>query len=403
MLKRLSTLTVTGVLAPSCISAALAASCIGAAQADPAADFKHGDLGAAEAGYAAALAAAPKDPGALLGLARVRLYQDRRADAERLAEAVPASDAGAAAAVRVIAEAKRRDAALDPANVVLPPGGVRVPFAATDPLPILKVRVNDKADAYFVLDTGASEAVLDPAFADELGIATEAAGSGVFAGGKTAQMRSATVDSLNLNGAVVRHVPVRVLPTRNFQLDNVHRLDGIIGTGILYRFLATIDYPRGELTLRSRDASAEFERSAAARGDVIVPMWLVGDHFIFARARLNDGPERIFNIDTGGAGAGVVPSTASMADSHVVLDTAHTTEGQGGGGSVKVVPFTAKVSVATLQRADVPGLYTPEGDQYGIFPFETGGSLSHLFFRPYALTFDFVAMKLVVDTPHSAS
>ena len=40
----------------------------------------------------------------------------------------------------------------------------------TDPLPILKVRVNEKADAYFLLDTGAPTASLDPAFASELGI-----------------------------------------------------------------------------------------------------------------------------------------------------------------------------------------------------------------------------------------
>jgi hypothetical protein len=44
-------------------------------------------------------------------------------------------------------------------------------------------------------------------------------------------------------------------------------------------------------------------------------------------------------------------------------------------------------------------MYTPEGNQYGIFPFETGGSLSHLYFHTHALTFDFVAMKLVLEKP----
>ena len=127
-------------------------------------------------------------------------------------------------------------------------------------------------------------------------------------------------------------------------------------------------------------------------------MWLFGDHFILARAKMNDGPERLFNIDTGGAGVGVMPSPASMADSKVKLDTAHSGEGQGGGGSVKVIPFTATVQLASIKRDDVPGLYTPDGNQYGLFPFDIGGSLSHQFFRPYALTFDFVAMKLVVAT-----
>jgi hypothetical protein len=368
---------------------------IATARADAEADLKRGDFAASEAGHVAALAANPKDPAALLGLARIRLYQDRRADAERLAAEVPADDPAAKTAERILAEAKRRDAALDPANIVVPAAGAHVPFVATDPLPILKVRVNDKADAYFFLDTGASDAILDPAFASELGIAAQDAGSGTFAGGKSAQLKSATLDSLALGGVRVRHLPITLLPTRGFQLDGVHRLDGIVGTGVLYRFLSTVDYARGELVLRPRADSVAFERSASAHKDVVAPMWLVGDHFIFARARLNDGPERLFNIDTGGT-FGVMPSPASMADSHVELDTAHAGEGQGGGGPVKAVPFTAKVRFESIARDDVPGLYTPEGNQFGLFAFETGGALSHLFFRPYAVTFDFVAMKLVI-------
>jgi hypothetical protein len=369
------------------------------ARAGAEADFEHGDWSAAEAGWSAALHADPKDAAALLGLARLALYEDRRTEAERLAGAIPPGDPSAAKAAGIIVEAKRRAADLDPANLSLPKDGTHVPFVITDPLPVLKVRVNDKADAFFLLDTGASEAVLDPAFADELGIASSAAGTGTFAGGKTAAVRSATLDSLALGDARIRRLPIKLVPTRGFKLDAEHRLDGIIGTGVLYRFLSTIDYPRGELLLRPRDASAEFEHLALEKKATIAPMWLTGDHFIFTRARLNAGPERLFNVDTGGAGVGVMASPASMADSHITLDTAHAGEGQGGGGTVKVVPFSASVTLQALEQNDVPGTYTPEGNQYGIFPFEVGGSLSHLFFHPYALTFDFVAMKLVLEKP----
>jgi hypothetical protein len=41
----------------------------------------------------------------------------------------------------------------------------------------------------------------------------------------------------------------------------------------------------------------------------------------------------------------------------------------------------------------VRGFYTPRGS---IFPFEFQGSISHGFFRPYALTLDFNAMLLVM-------
>ncbi len=88
------------------------------------------------------------------------------------------------AATKILTKVKRRDGALDPATVTVPKDGTRVPFAITDPLPILKVRVNDKADAYFLLDTGAPTASLDPAFASELGLKTEEDGTGTFLGAR---------------------------------------------------------------------------------------------------------------------------------------------------------------------------------------------------------------------------
>jgi hypothetical protein len=370
------------------------------ASADAQGDFKRGDLAAAVKGWSAAIASDPKDADALLGLARIRLYEDRRKDAARLANAASAaSPSAAAAATKILTEVKRRDDALDPANVTLPKEGAHVPFAITDPLPILKVRVNDKADAYFLLDTGAPTASLDPAFASELGIATEDNGTGTFLGGKTATIKRATLSSLTLGSATIRNLPVALFPTRGFDLDARYRLDGVIGTGVLYRFLSTIDYPHGELVLRPRDAAADFERRAAESNAVSAPMWLVGDHFIFIQANVNDGPERLFNVDTGAAGVGIMPSPATVADSHITLDTAHATEATGGGGKVKIVPFVATVRFATIRRTAVPGSYTPDGSLYGLFPFEAGGSLSHLVFRPYAMTFDFVAMKLFLAGP----
>ena len=391
MQRALSVLALAGVLVwalPSPVSA------------DAEGDFKRGHLAAAARGWTAASASNPKNADALLGLARIRLYEDRREDAARLAKAASAANPSTGdAATKILTEVKRRNDALDPANVSVPKDGAHVPFVITDPLPILKVRVNEKADAYFLLDTGAPTASLDPAFASELGIKAEEGGTGTFLGGKTATIKRATLSSLTLGSATVRNLPVMLFPTRGFKLDKTHTLDGVIGTGVLYRFLSTIDYPHGELVLHPRDASADFERRSAESNDVSVPMWLVGDHFIFIQANVNDGPERLFNVDTGGAGMGIMPSPATIADSHITLDTAHASEAMGGGGGVKIVPFFATVQFASIRRADVPGSYTPEGNLYGLFPFEAGGSLSHLFFRPYALTFDFVAMKLLVAGP----
>jgi hypothetical protein len=67
----------------------------------------------------------------------------------------------------------------------------------------------------------------------------------------------------------------------------------------------------------------------------------------------------------------------------------------GGGGPVTVYPFTADLTPGDARRDKVRGLYgaLPPGfeERHG---FRTGGLISHGFFRPFAVTFDFQAMTI---------
>ena len=60
------------------LAAALVRALPSSASADAQGDFKRGDLAAAAKGWTAAIASNPKNTDALLGLARIRLYEDRR-------------------------------------------------------------------------------------------------------------------------------------------------------------------------------------------------------------------------------------------------------------------------------------------------------------------------------------
>jgi hypothetical protein len=187
-------------------------------------------------------------------------------------------------------------------------------------------------------------------------------------------------------------VPAIINPA---ELPGLHT-DGVIGTGLLMQALATIDYCRGRLVLAPRGASAAFERRAAASGANVVPMWLVGDHFIFARAEINR-VQGLFSIDTGLAGGGLVATKSTVEAAGIVIDDRKTSVGQGGGGAVSFVPFRADARLGALARRDVPGVYMSDGDPYGIFRFKVAGALSHSFFRQSRVTFDFDAMKLVTE------
>ncbi len=129
-----------------------------------------------------------------------------------------------------------------------------------------------------------------------------------------------------------------------------------------------------------------------------MPMWLVADHFIFARGRLNQAPEALFLIDTGLAGGGLSAPKASLEAAGITIDESQAVTGMGGGGPARIVPFTADATLGALTRRGVRGVHSPDGEATAIFPFQTGGLLSHGFFRQSRLTFDFEAMRLVTES-----
>jgi len=358
--------------------------------------FAGGDFDAAAAAYTAALAQNPNDAAANLGLSRIELYRNHLSASESLFRKALSDAATAPAAQRGLATiATRRGTAgqyrVEPVGY----GKATVPFVQTDPLPIVRVRIGAR-QSYFLIDTGAPDIALDGTFAQELKLKTKSTGLGVFAGGQRAKTRSTLLPQLTIGGLKIRNVPAAVLPTRNF--GGKYRIDGVIGTGFLARFVSTLDYLHGSLILRSQQAWAA-EQAALPSGTAVVPMWLVGDHFIFARGRINDAPEALFNIDTGLAGGGVQATKAEVAAAHIVLDEAHAGTGMGGGGVVRFIPFRAVVSVDGASVTDVPGIYTPEGDQFGIFPFSVAGAISHGFFRRFSVTFDFSTMQMTIQQP----
>ena len=85
-----------------------------------------------------------------------------------------------------------------------------------------------------------------------------------------------------------------------------------------------------------------------------------------------------------------------MKKAHITLENSHKGQMQGPGGAVVAINFTTSLTVGATPQGKVPAMLTPDGDQYGIFPFEVGGTVSHEFFRESAVTFDFAAMKMVI-------
>jgi hypothetical protein len=208
----------------------------------------------------------------------------------------------------------------------------RIKFLKIDPLPLLKVRINGGDEVTFFIDTGGSEVALDRDFARELGVPQFGAVRGTFSGGEHADVQNARIESLTAGDWTIKNLPIAALALRQLSASfGVKRIDGIIGTNLLYHFLATIDYPRGELVLRRKSAKS-LEQFAAAQS-------------------LRRG---------------------------------------GGAGKLKIVPYVVhRLSCGPMQEDNVPGLYDGPFPWENLFGFQLAGMVGHDFLKRYAVTFDF--------------
>jgi len=340
------------------------------------------DLASAETWLKKAMGLKPeeKEPKALMG----EMYY-RRDDYEK---AAPFFEA---VGQKAKAEKLRAFQGKTPFLIESGPGTTSVKFILTDPLPSVKLTLNGQ-EGTFLIDTGGWELHVNSSFAEKCGIRPLAEKqTATYAGGKKAALSHALADTVGLGEFRLRNVPV-VIP----QGPGLGGIDGVIGTVVLYHFLFTLDYPGGQLILRRNtpEISSAVRTEADSAGAFRMPFWLAGDHYVYAWGTVNGAGPYLFLVDTGMGGGGFDCPDYVIKEASIKLPEQGFT-GQGGGGPVTVYPFTADLTLGEAREADVRGLHGAiPGDLAERFGFRMGGLISHGFFRPYAVTFDFRSMTL---------
>jgi hypothetical protein len=274
----------------------------------------------------------------------------------------------------------------------------RLKFVRTDPLPIVNVRVNGGDEVTFFIDTGGSEVALDTDFAKELGVPQFGSVQGTFSGGQHAEVQQGRIESLTVGGWTVKNLPAVMLPLRQLSEGlGVKQINGIIGTTLFYHFLATMDYPRGELVLRRKTNLKQFKATISGKR-VVVPMWMASDHFMVAWGRVETLTPSLLFVDTGLVGAGVKLAESVIKEAGIKLEEDKAFEGAGGGGTLKIVPYAVhQLSFGDIREENVPGLYDGPFPWENTFGFHLAGMVGHDFFKPYALTFDFQNMQILLQ------
>jgi hypothetical protein len=397
--------------------------------------FRTGEFAQADEQYAKIAADHPDDYSATLQLGRIALLSNRLDDAEHwLKRAIDLRPGDADPRVMLAEAYYRRDdfekavAALNGVDVGTNPlvaaqyptlnvaklqsfkgqtpyelhgdGQItRLKFLRTDPLPLITVRVNGGDEVTFFIDTGGSEVALDTDFAKELGIPLFGTVQGTFSGGQHAEVQQGRIESLTVGDWTVKNLPVVMLPLRQLSEGlGAKQIDGIIGTTLFYHFLATLDFPHGELVLRRKNATNLEQFVAASGKSIAVPFWIASDHFMVGWGRVETLPPALLFVDTGLAGAGVKLAESVIKEAGIKLEEDKASAGAGGGGKLKIVPYVVhRLSFGKVQEENVAGLYDGPFPWENLFGFHLAGMVGHDFFKPYAVTFDFENMKILLE------
>ena len=242
-----------------------------------------------------------------------------------------------------------------------------VSFAALDPVPMLRLRVNG-VKGLFVLDTGAGEIVLDDGFAKK----ARAKGVGVRVENFAGPLEEGTVDEVTVGSVTARNIPVRI---RRLQPIGRQEIDGLLGVNFLLHFAFSIDYRRSRLILHRMD---DFVPAAGTE----LSYFVVGDRFLVVPGKV-DGHSTYLFVHTGMAQVPIAPSQG------VLWTLSNGNPDQYKLKSAEFGPVTIQAPVFDSRPFPV-GLDTN-------FGFTIGAALGHEAFRGRILAFDPVRMRMRIE------
>ena len=283
-----------------------------------------------------------------------------------------------------------------------------VPFAALDPLPQFSIEVNG-VPLGMIFDTGGDILILDDEVAKALGVTIVATTVGTFGGGLQAEIGFGKVDRVKIGEVTLHDVPVMILASKRFTVDQRFPVSGVFGTALMRQFLGTLDYRNQKLVLRERTPAnaAAVRRELGSQLAAEIPFALYATHLMYAKGALDGKTDLTFFIDSGLAMDAwfTTPIQTLQYAGIPVPETKLDDRGVGGGGgkyATGTFPISS-LSLGPLAQERGKGQYgslAPASYWGGNRGFIQDGLVSHGFFKHYASwTIDFDSMTYLFAKP----
>jgi predicted aspartyl protease/cytochrome c-type biogenesis protein CcmH/NrfG len=280
-------------------------------------DFYENRLAASLAGLrrAAFLDAAEPDYHFFLGqvAARYERYAEAASAYEHFLRVAPHTDTDRRERIRGLIAFLRYLGTQRDLNSVGGANSARLRVEVVNNRPMIDVRVNGSKEALrFVVDSGSGMCVIAARAAERLGLKPVARGGMARAVGGAGRFEIVYgfLQSIHLGEARIDRVPVYI---RQFFNDQ-EQVDGYIGLSVLAKYLATIDYAGGTMTLL-RDAARPPHDPSTPPPGIEIPIRTTSSGFWSGEFRV-DGVEKPVNfiVDTGATVTVVSQALAARED-----------------------------------------------------------------------------------------
>ncbi|HZR53666.1 MAG TPA: aspartyl protease family protein [Streptosporangiaceae bacterium] len=277
----------------------------------------------------------------------------------------------------------------------------RVSIVSINPLPVIEASLNGGAPQPFVFDTGATTPGFTTELADELGLHAVASKTGEDGDGVPTTLYYGWLESFQIGEIEVRNLPVSWSDLTRPSPPNIPVV-GAFGTVFFTHFLTTLDYQGLSFVLRRKSEAGlrEFQMAAKREGYRPLPLWLADTredwtHFPCTLGSLNNFGPRLVSTDTGGQGRGIETTPQIAQEAGITVDYNDPIEANG-----QLYPSISpdKISLGDAVGRHILGAVKPQQPGSGPhgFQFQTIGNFTHEFFKPFAVTLDFLGMNLYV-------
>ncbi len=269
---------------------------------------------------------------------------------------------------------------------------VVVPFRYSNNQIIVKVGLNGKGFYDFILDTGASQCLIDKAAASAIGHYSNESFN-VTSASKAIPLNFTTLSQVEIGSVKLHNVSALVTDLSVFKPAFGETPAGLLGANVLSRFLITIDYKNKQLIL-----SDPHKVSIPQGAFIIKASPTFGASTLVVSGKLNNKKTMNFLVDTGAAF-----STLPAAVAKSYLQGNATSVGQMfgiDGKKVNIGLLKAKtLQIGSLIMNDQAFAVAPDagiGPTSGLFGASSLGILGNPTWAPYKLTVDYVNERLIL-------